>query len=365
MKLLIINPGSTSTKISLYEDKKSLFEESVFHDAPELLKYKNVNDQVPFRKQVILDLLKKYNYSINDVDVFVGRGGSAYPQRQGVTVIDELLYNDTLNGVGGSEHPAKLGVVMAYEFSKEFNKPAYTLNPTNVDELCDEARVTGIKGLYRNAQSHVLNQKAIAKYHSKLHNKKYAESNYIVSHIDGGITINAHKNGLMVDGNVGSGGDGPFSPTRIGTVPILPLLDFIEEKGIDEVRLMCSRKGGFVSFFDTSNADKVYELVKQNDPKATLVWNSMIYEICKSIGSMSCVLDGKVDGILLTGGLCRFEDIINTIKKKCEWIAPIYVYPGELEQDELAFSVIDALEGKQEINHYTGKPVFEGFKFID
>ncbi len=336
MKLLVINPGSTSTKLSLYEDSALLFEESEFHDATVLLQYPSVNDQVPFRKQVILNMLLRNGHAPKEVDVFVGRGGSAYPQRAGVMPIDERLYRDTLHAVGGSEHAAKLGVLLAYELCMEYGGKMFTLNPTNVDELCDYARMTGIAGLYRNAQTHALNQKAIAAYHAKTMQKRYEDCRFVVAHIDGGVTINAHDRGKMVDGTVGSGGDGPYAPTRIGSVPVLSLLDYIEQHSLDAVRLMCSRAGGFVSHFGTSDADKVHRMVENGDRKAVLVWNAMIYQICKEIGAMSTVLCGSVDGILLTGGLVRFDDIVEGIRKRCGWIAEITVYPGEMEQEEMA-----------------------------
>ena len=364
MKLLIINPGSTSTKISVYEDEKKLCEESVFHDAPELLKYPHVNLQMPFRKKVIMEFLETNGIRIDDIDVFVGRGGSAMPVRSGVFEINELLYGDTVAAKGGSEHPAKLGVMLAYELSKECDKRAFTMDPTNVDELCDEARLTGIQGLYRNAQAHVLNQKAVARKHCELHGMKYEESDLIVCHIDGGITVHAHHKGKMIDGNVGSGGDGSFTPTRIGSIPVLKLLDLIDEQGTKSVRDMCSRSGGFVSFFGTSDFRKVYDLVLKKDKKAKLVYDSMIYQICKQIGAMATVLKGRVDGILLTGGLMVYEDILHQIEERCAFISKIYVYPGELEQEALAKQTLKALKGEEKINVYDGKPVFEGFDFM-
>ncbi len=365
MKLLIINPGSTSTKVSVYEDERKLFEESIFHDAPELLKYPHVNDQMPFRKQVILDFLDRNGLDLSKIDVFVGRGGSAVPVRSGVIEINELLYGDTLAAKGGSEHPAKLGVMLAYELSKAYGRRAFTMDPTNVDELCDEARLTGIQGVYRNAQAHVLNQKAVARKHCELHGLNYEDCDLIVAHIDGGITVNAHHKGRMVDGNVGSGGDGAFTPTRIGSVPVLRLLDYIEEHGVKEVRDMCSRAGGFVSFFGTSDFRKIYDLVLKDDEKARLVYDSMIYQICKQIGAMAVVLKGNADAILLTGGLMIYEDIYMKIKENCGWIADIHVYPGELEQEALALQTLKALRGKEKIDIYDGKPVFSGFEFID
>ena len=365
MKLLIINPGSTSTKISVFEDDREVFEESVFHDAPVLLQFPHVNGQIPFRKQAILDILKVHGMEPGDIDVYVGRGGSAHPQHTGVTYIDETLYRDTLAGVGGSEHAAKLGVLLAYELCREYGGQMYTLNPTNVDEYSDYARLSGIKGLYRNAQAHVLNQKAVAEKHAESMGRRYEDCSFIVAHIDGGITVNAHDHGRMTDGNVGAGGDGTFTPTRIGSVPVLPLLDYIEAHSLQEVRTMCSRSGGFVSYFGTADAKTVHALVEAGDPKAVLVWNAMIYQICKQIGAMSAVLEGKVEGILLTGGLVRYSDIVEGIRRRCGWIAPISVYPGEMEQEALAHAVVKVLRGEAEAIHYSGKPVWEGFPGLD
>ena len=364
LKLLVINPGSTSTKVSLYENEKSLFEKSVFHDAPVLLQYPHVNDQMPFRYQVILDMLKDHGVAPADIDVFVGRGGSAYSQPGGVTRIDQRLYDDTVAAVGGSEHPAKLGVMLAWQFAQEFGRRAFTLNPTNVDEYCDYARLTGIKGVYRTSHSHVLNQKAVAEYHAAKLGRRYEECNFIVAHIDGGITVSAHDHGRMVDGNMGADGEGTFTPTRIGSVPVLALLDYLENHTLKEARLLCSRAGGFVSLFGTADSDAIHRLVDANDPKATLVWHTMIYQLCKQIGEMAAVLCGKVDGILLTGGLMRFHDIIDGIQKRCGWIAPVTVYPGEMEQDALALSVLKALRGEAPVLTYAGKPVWENFAEI-
>ena len=365
MKLLVINPGSTSTKVSLFEDDRVLFEENVFHDAPELLRYPTVNDQMPFRKALILSLMERHGYEITDADCFVGRGGSAYSQREGVTVIDETLYLDTVHAVGGSDHPAKLGVMLAYELGQEYGKPAYTLDPTNVDELDDLARLTGIRGVYRSAQFHVLNQKAVARKHARTMGRRYEDCNFIVAHIDGGITVNAHLRGRMVDGNVGAGGDGPYTPTRIGSVPILPLMDYVDAHSTDDVRKMCSRSGGFVSMFGTADGNAVHRRVLAGDREACLVWQGMIYQIGKMIGEMAAVLHGQVDGILLTGGYMRFADLIDTLRDMCGWIAPVSVYPGEMEQEALARAVWEALRGEREIRRYAGKPVWKGFEGLD
>lgn len=364
-KLLVINPGSTSTKVSLFENETSLFEKNLFHDSSVLLKFKHVNEQAPFRYGIILDMLKEEGVDPAEIDAFIGRGGSACTQPGGVTDVDQKLYDDTVAAVGGSEHPAKLGVMLAWQFAQEFGKPAYTLNPTNVDEYIDLARLTGIKGLYRVPHSHVLNQKAVAEFHAKTMGKRYEDCNFIVAHIDGGITVGAHDHGKMVDGNMGADGEGVFTPTRIGSVPVLQLLDYIDQHSVEDVRLRCSRAGGFVDLFGTSNSDTIHALVEKGDRKAVLVWNTMIYQICKMIGEMSAVLCGKVDGILLTGGLMRFQDIIDGIKERCGFIAPVTVYPGEMEQEAMAIPVLRVMNGEEKARTYTGKNVWDGFGDID
>ncbi len=360
-RLLVINPGSTSTKVSLFEDEKSVFEKSLFHDSSVLLKFPHVNDQVPFRYEVISGMLSDEGVSPESIDAFVGRGGSACTQPGGITIIDSRLYNDTVAGVGGSEHPAKLGVMLAWKFAQEYGRPAYTLNPTNVDEYCDYARLTGIRGVYRVSHSHVLNQKAVAEFHAAKLGRRYEDCNFIVAHIDGGITVSAHDHGRMVDGNMGADGEGAFTPTRIGSVPVLQLLDYIEAHSVADVRLRCSRAGGFVDLFGTSNSDTIHALVDKGDRKATLVWNTMIYQICKMIGEMSAVLCGKVDAILLTGGLMRFQDVIDGIRMRCGFIAPIEVYPGEMEQEALALPALKVLKGELSPMTYSGRNVWEGF----
>lgn len=363
MKLLIINPGSTSTKVSLFEDRKELFTQSVFHDAPVLLSFPETNDQLPFRRKVVIDLLTQHGYKLEDVDVFVGRGGCAYSQREGVMKIDKLLNDDTAADKGGSDHPAKLGVMLAYAFMCERGKSAYTVNPTNVDELGPYARLTGISGLYRRAQTHVLNQKGIARIHAGKMGKAYEDCNFIVCHIDGGITVTAHEKGRMIDSTEGSGGDGAYTPTRLGSIPVIEIVKYLECHTTEDLKRMCSRSGGFVSHFGSSNSDTIHELVMKGDEKATTIWNGMVYQICKEIGAMAAVLKGRVDGILLTGGLVRFTDVVSMIEEYCGFLSPITVYPGEVEQEAMAYAVLDVLEGRMEAFTYSGKPVFSGFSW--
>ena len=219
----------------------------------------------------------------------------------------------------------------------------------------------GLKGVYRRAQSHVLNQKGIARLHAASLGRKYEECSFIVCHIDGGITVAAHKNGRMIDGTEGAGGDGPFTPTRLGSIPVMETEKYLEYHSPSDLEAMCSRSGGFVSHFGTSNSDTVHRMKEEGDEHASLVWETMIYQICKSIGAMACVLEGNVDAILLTGGLVRFNDIVEGIQRRCSWIAPVSVYKGEVEQEELGGEVLKVLNGEAVASEYTGKPVFSGF----
>lgn len=362
-RLLIINPGSTSTKISVFDNRVCRFTKSVFHDAPVLLQYPTTNAQMPFRAAVIREILEIQGIDIRSINVWVGRGGCAYSQQAGVMEIDERLVKDTAEDVGGSDHPAKLGVMLAYDFCRQYGGKMYTVNPTNVDELCDYARITGIAGVYRRAQTHVLNQKAIAKIHAESIGLSYHTGSFIVCHIDGGITVTAHQNGRMIDSTEGAGGDGPFSPTRLGSIPVMEIAKFVEGHSVEELKTMCSRSGGFVSHFGTSNAETIHRLVEAGDAKATTIWNAMIYQICKAVGSMASVLEGKVDAIVLTGGLVRYSDIVQGIIRRCGWIAPVAAYPGEVEQEAMAGAVLDVLEGKARAFRYSGRPIFGGFEW--
>jgi butyrate kinase len=205
----------------------------------------------------------------------------------------------------------------------------------------------------------------VADFHAKKIGRRYEDCNFIVAHIDGGITVSAHERGKMVDGNMGADGEGAFTPTRIGSVPVLQLLDYIEAHSVADVRLRCSRAGGFVDLFGTSNSDTIHDLVDKGDKKATLVWNTMIYDICKMIGAMGAVLCGKVDAIILTGGLLRFADIAEGVRKRCGFMAPVEVYPGEMEQEALGLSALKVLRGERTALTYTGRDVWQGFEGID
>lgn len=361
-KILVINPGSTSTKVALFEDDQCLFSKNVFHDAPELLKFKTISDQLPYRKQVILDFLRENHIDLEGIDAFVGRGGSTYTLSGGVYAIDEKMIEDTRAAVGGVQHPANLGVQLASEFCARFGGKMFTVNPPEVDEICDLARMTGIDGVYRHVAMHVLNLKETAIRHAATIGRKYEDCNFIVCHIDGGISVSAHEHGKMIDGNAIARGEGPMTPTRCGSIAVADVVDYCKGKDLDEVKDLCIKSGGFVNYFGTSDSNKIHKMVESGDKKATRVWNTMIYQIIKYIGAMSTVLGGKVDGILLGGGLLRFEDIAEQITEKCSWIAPVTSYPGEFEMEAMAAGAIRVLRGKEKAKKYTGVPIWNGFQ---
>ncbi len=360
-KILVINPGSTSTKLSVYENEACLFTEDRFHDSSVLLQYPTINDQLPYRMEVLHAILEEHGMRASDMDAVIGRGGCCYPVEGGVYYVDEQLVKDCHDCVGGVYHSSMLGVQMAMELKKAHDCLTLMMDPTVVDELDDLARITGVKGVYRRAATHALNLKATARKHAAALGRSYADCRFIVCHIDGGISVSAHRGGRQVDANNASGGEGPFSPTRMGSMAVTDLIEKFWDRPPQEMKKLCSHAGGLTSHFGTSDSDAIHALVDAGDPRATRVWNAMIYQTAKWIGQMAVVLEGKVDAIVLTGGLLRFDDVLEGIRRRCGWIAPIAVYPGENEQEAMAFGALRALRGEEEIKTYTGRPVWEGF----
>ncbi len=363
MRLFAINPGSTSTKIALFEDDKAVFSKNVSHDAQKLAQYQSISEQLPYRKETILELLNNDNLSLEGIDAFIGRGGGLLPLEGGTYEIDDLLLSHAVEGANGVKHPAQLGPQLAKEFANLYGGKAFVVNPPDVDELQDLARMTGIKGVYRSSHLHSLNLKETAIRHAKLEGKKYEECNYVVCHIGGGISVSAHRMGKMIDGNDIVGGEGPMAPTRCGAVPVSGLLKYCEDKNLKEVKSLCTQTGGFVSHLGTSDALEVYNKGVAGDQEARMLWDTMIYQITKYIGAMAVSLHGKIDGILLGGGMVYNEDMVTKIREACEWIAPVTAYPGEFEMEAMAAGAIRVLNGEEEPKRYTGKPVWKGFDF--
>lgn len=360
-KILVLNPGSTSTKLSLFHNEVNVKTVDVFHDSSVLKEFETINDQLDFRMEVVYQFARDNQFELKDLDAVAARGGSSYSVVSGTYEISELLIEDTKLAKGGLYHASMLGVQMAQRIHEQTGCKMYMSDPTVVDEYCDLARVTGVDGITRRAISHALNLKVVARKQAEKLNRSYEECNLIVCHIDGGITVTAHQKGRMIDGNDGGGGDGPFTPTRMGSMAITDVVRLLWDKPKEEMMKLCSVTGGLSSYFGTSNSDVIHKLVEQEDPKAVRVWNAMIYQVCKQIGAMSTVLEGQVDGIVLTGGLLRFDDVKGQIEKRCGWIAPISVYAGEYEQEALASGALHVLTGKKEALQYSGKPVWDSF----
>lgn len=358
MKTFVINPGSTSTKIALFEDESCLFSKNVSHDSKTLGEFQDISDQLPYRMETILEILKENNIDLRGVDAFVGRGGSILPLESGIYEVDELLLVHSKMAMGGVRHPANLGVQIAEEFRKQYGGRCFTVNPPMVDEYEEIARITGIEGVYRESHLHALNLKETAIRHAEKQGKRYEDCNYIVCHIGGGISVSAHKKGKMVDGNDIVGGEGPMAPTRCGHVPVIGILNYAKEKGLDAAFALCSKSGGFVSHLGTSDAIEVTKRAEQGDRRAELIWHAMIYQIEKCIGEMAAVLKGDVDGILLGGGMVHSKELVERITADCAWIAPVSAYPGEFEMEALSAGAIRVLTGKEKAKKYTGEPVW-------
>ena len=344
-KLLIINPGSTSTKIGVYEGEKEILEETLRHSAEEILKYDTIFDQLDFRKKVILKVLKEKGIDINELDAVVGRGGMLKPIEGGTYEVNEAMVEDLKIGVQGP-HASNLGGILSNEIAKEIGKRAFIVDPVVVDEMEDVARLSGVPELPRKSKFHALNQKAVAKRYAKEHNTSYEDVNLIVVHMGGGVSVGAHRKGRVIDVNNALDGDGPFSPERAGGVPSGELLEmcFSGKYSKEEVYKKLVGKGGFVAYANTNDARDLIKLSQEGDEKGSLIFNAFIYQIAKEIGSMAVVLDGEVDAIVLTGGIAYSDYVTNAINKKVKWIAPMVVYGGEDELLALAQGAIRVLK---------------------
>ena len=352
-KLLIINPGSTSTKLAIYEDERELFEKTLRHSSEDIGKFKHIAEQQSFRTELILKILQDNKIEIKEMDAVVGRGGLLKPIISGTYNVNDKMLNDLKENIQG-EHASNLGAIIANEIANSIDKPAFIVDPVVVDEMEELARVSGMPEIPRKSIFHALNQKAVAKRYAKESFKKHEDINIIVVHMGGGVSIGAHKNGKIVDINNCLDGDGPFSPERSGGVPVgdLVRLCFSGKYTLAEVLKKITGKGGFVAYLDTNDARIVEKAALEGDPKAKLIHDAMGYQVAKSICAAAAVLSGKVDAIILTGGMAYGKPIIDVISKKVAFIAPIVVYPGEDEMLALAQGVIRVLNGDEEVREY-------------
>ncbi len=353
-KILAINPGSTSTKIALYENEKVLFQTTIRHECEEFAGFENIAEQYSFRKDLIIKELSSNKVDINTINAIVGRGGLIKPVSSGVYEINSALISDLKKGILG-EHASNLGGLIAHDIALSVNNAkAYIADPVVVDELQDVARLTGHPEFKRISIFHALNQKAVARKYAKSINKQYEELNLIVAHLGGGITVGAHKLGKVIDVNNAVDGDGPFSPERSGTLPTgqLVSLCFSGKYSHSEIKKILCGKGGLMAYAGTANVAEIIEKAKMGNNEYKLIYESMAYQIGKSIGEMATVLHGNVNAIIITGGIAYSNDIISYITNMTKFISDIVVYPGEDEMFALAMNGLSVLNGEIEVNEY-------------
>ena len=352
--ILAINPGSTSTKIAVYKDGRELFCKTLRHSSEELAPYKTVIDQLEFRKQTIKNALKENSIALSDLNLIVGRGGLVRPIPSGVYIVIDAMIDDIKSGKNG-EHASNLGAMIARDLADEVGGiMAIIADPVVVDELDPVARITGHPAFRKISIFHALNQKAIAKLYAREHGKNYNELNLIVAHLGGGVSVGIHKKGRVVDVNDALSGDGPFSPERSGSLPAAQLVDicFSGKHSKDEIKKMISGKGGVVAYLGTNSFQEVEKRVEEGEKEAQLISDAFAYQLAKEIGAMATVVSGEVDAIILTGGIAYNKGLMESVKRKVSFIAPVSIYPGEDEMGALAQNGFSVLEGKEEAKVY-------------
>ena len=353
VKSLIINPGSTSTKIGVFEDETLLFEETLRHSTEEIASYASIVDQKDFRKQIILDLLKEKNFDIHSLNVIVGRGGMLKPIPGGTYAVSDDLLAD-LKICRQGQHASNLGGILAREIGASIGAPSYIVDPVVVDELMPISRYSGVPELPRTSVFHALNQKAVAKRYAKEQGKAYESLNLIVVHMGGGVSVGAHEKGRVVDVFNALDGDGAFSPERAGAVPTGALIKmcFSGEFTEKEVYKKVVGNGGFNAYLGSNDMRDVDKMVDNGDKRAEEIRDAFIMQVAKDIGSMACVLKGKVDQIIMTGGIAYDKAVINRLTERAGFLAPITVYPGEDELLALAQGALRVMNGEEKAMEY-------------
>jgi len=352
--IIAINPGSTSTKIAVYRNKECIFEENIKHSTEELAPFEKITDQFEFRKQAIMQRLNGTRIDPEKVKVIMGRGGLVRPIESGVYRINDQMKHDLVNSPVG-EHASNLGCFIADDLAKEFpNAAAYITDPVVVDEMDPIAKVAGHPLFTRRSVFHALNQKATARRHATAVGKKYEELNLIVVHLGGGISVGAHRNGRVTDVNHAIGGEGPFSPERAGSVPVIDAvrMAYSGKYSEKEFTRMLIGQGGLAAHLGTNNAYEVEQRVKNGDEQASLIYEAMAYQVSKFIGMMAVTLKGNVDGVLVTGGIAYDKWFVEKLREYAGWVAPFFVYPGENEMEALAMNAWRAIHGEIEVKEY-------------
>lgn len=350
IRILAINPGSTSTKFAVYFGAECKLKKILRHSIEELSLYDNIIDQFEFRKGLIIDALVEEGFDVDKIKYIIGRGGLTYPLKSGVYLVSNRMLEHARAGIYG-QHASNLGPLIADYIALQIpGAHAYVADPVVVDELEDIARFSGHPLFQRRSIFHALNQKATARIHARKSGLKYEDMNLIVVHLGGGISVGAHQHGKVVDVNNALDGEGPFSPERSGTLPAGQLIDlcFSGKFEKEEIRRMVIGEGGYVAYLGTNDAQEVENRAKNGEEKAQQIQDALGYQVSKAIGEMAVVLNGKVDGILLTGGLAYSQYLTDFIKSKVSFISTVYVYPGEDELEALAMNALRVATGETE-----------------
>lgn len=348
-KILAINPGSTSTKIALYEETKELFKKNIEHSNEDIGKYKKIADQYQMRYEAIMEFLKEVNFDVKELSAVVGRGGLLPPLKSGAYRVNESMV-ERLAKKPVVEHAANLGAIIAYEIANSLDIEAFIYDSVSVDELEDIARISGMADIKRESFSHALNMRAVAIKVAEKLKKSYEDTNLIVAHLGGGISISIHKKGQMVD--IVSDDEGPFSPDRSGRVPCKRLIEmcYKHEKAVMKKKLR--GEGGLISYLGTNSALEVEKMISSGNEEAKLVYESMAYQIAKGIGELATVVNGEVDAVIITGGIAHSKLITEWIKNRVKFIAPVEIVPGENELEALALGTLRVLKGEEKAREY-------------
>jgi len=352
LKVLAINPGSTSTKIAAYESEACLWKQVIDHPSNEINAFDRVGDQCDYRIEHILKLLEERGTPLDVFNGIVGRGGMLKPLVGGTYIVDEYLVKVLQNAPGG-EHASNLGGIIAYHLGQRINIPAYIVDPVSVDEFEPVARLSGLPELPRLSQSHALNMKAVARKVARRLGKDYHEVNLIVAHLGGGISVSPHCKGKMIDVN-NANNEGPYSVERCGTLPVSQLvkLSYSGKYTEQEIRTKILKEGGMFAYLGTNDAREAEKRMNEGDQYARLVLEGLCYQVAKEIGAMATVLAGEVNNIVLTGGLAHSEFITGEIIRRVSFISPVIVVPGEEEMEALALGALRVLYGEEKALTY-------------
>ena len=359
MKILVINPGSTSTKMAVYDHENPVFVRNIAHTAEELAQFDAITEQQDFRRQLVLDELQRCNIPL-DFDAVIGRGGLVKPIKGGVYEINKRMLEDTIHGCVMHNHACNLGCLIAYEIANMINSQqskncrAFIADPGVVDELSPFARISGSPLMPRICIWHALNHRAIARRYAHSIDKQYEDLNLIICHLGGGISIAAHKHGRAIDVNNALDGEGPFSPERAGSLPAADLIRLCFSGKYNEKQLLkrIAGQAGLTAHLGTNNMLEILERINQGDFHAKLFVDAMLYHTAKAIAAESAVLCGRIDAILLTGGMAHSNYIISELRRRIEFLAPVHIFPGENEMEALALNALYVLQGKREAHVY-------------